>query len=330
MDMKLRWMLFLSVVSTFAYADISPQQADSFLLINPPKKIAENPVPKSPAVERLLEPMFSPDLSIRYGRGYTHYLNMLKLAEKGDAHAAYNAALYMLVNREKFNFDYTRILMLLKVAKDAGHIEAKHTLALMYLNQNSEIAKLINQPDTDNKLSKKNLEQIQQVVQKDSERLHHLSQQFILELASAGHEKAFLSACSLYVTGSYLPKDPVRAAMCYNHAMTTFKSPIAKGLLVQLYFNDKNFNSLDFEKKGVRLAQEAVLEGNVRAMAVLGYQLIYPKHLPYADVDAGVALLTSAAAQGDDFAQNIMRQNFDGNGNLLMRPYKPVKKWVQF
>lgn len=320
-------MALLLLSSVAAHADITPVQAERFLLFNPPQPIKDPAKVKYAAVEKLVGPMFSTDLSMRYGRGYTHFLNLKNMADQGNPYAAYNVALYMLINREKFKFDYMQTLLYLKQAKDGDIADAKYSLALIYQNQFTEVARMINPLASEqDKPSQKH----QLTVQEDGKRLQHLSQQYILELSAMGHNKAYLSACNLYATGIYLPKDAVRAAMCYDNAIRVFDSMPAKSMLVQLYFSDPAFDSPVFEKRGVELAQKAVRLGDTRMMAILGRQLIYPKYLDYADVEAGSALIQSAAAQGDELAQRYLREYFDGSGRLLIRPSKPVQNWHTF
>lgn len=318
------------LVTSFSYADITPKQAEKYLLFTPPNPIHDDSKNKYSAVEKLVGPMFSPDLAVRYGQGYTRFLNVKNLADKGNPYAAYNTALYMLINREKFKFDYMQTLIYLKRAKDGDIADAKFALALIYMNQFDEVAKLINSQWSGASQTKQQKQAWEQGIKADTERLQHLSQQFILELAAMGHEKAYLHACNFYLSGVFLPKGSVMAAMCYDNAVRVFDSVAAKGLLLQLYFSDPAFNSLEFEQRGVALAKKVVVEGNARAMAVLGRQLIYPRHLPYSDPESGTALIQSAAAQGDELAHEYLQQYFDGAGRLLIRPTKPVKNWLSF
>lgn len=315
----------LSLTSINTFANYTPSEAASFLQHNLPRVQADTHSKKYPYVEGLLEPMFSTNKKVAESQGYRNYLNVLNYANQGNPYASYNAGIYMMLNKEKFNFELTDILILLKKGSDGGIFDSKYSLALIYMNKAEDVAEILNKPQESVKTTEKDKKDRVAIIKRDAGRFRELSQQYILELASKGHEKAFLMACNYYVRGEFLPQDSLQAAVCYNNAVKGFNSNVAMGMLVKLYFDDPTFSGIEFEKKGIDLAKKASHKGNTYAMALLGKQLIYPKNLPYSDVEAGTKFLKMAANSGDELAISYMAKYFDGAGRLFIRPVKPVK-----
>ena len=93
--------------------------------------------------------------------------------------------------------------------------------------------------------------------------------------------------------------------------------------MAKIYFDGPDFNDVEFERKGMSLAQTGAEKGDTYAMAILGKQLIYPRHLAYSNIELGTQLIKTAAAHGDPIAIDYMRSLFDGAGRLLRQPNKP-------
>lgn len=309
-------LAFLPVASS---AEITPKQAEQFLLVQPPVPMS-NKVPKQYRdIESLTKPMFFMDQKENLEQGYKNYLTLKNKADMHNPYAAFNVGVYQAINQDKFKFDYKTTLMYLKLGSDGGIDESKYALALIYANKSNEVATLIN---SNNRLQGESFEA---EVQKNELQLRDLSNQYILELARKGHKKAFMTACNYYVKGEYLEKSIQKAALCYNNAVRAYDLGSARGFLAKMYFDLDYFDSIEFEQKGVELSKKAIEQGSVYAMVNLGKQLIYPKYLPYSDVETGRLLLQGAAAQGDKTAIKYLVEYFDGAGELIQRSNKPNK-----
>lgn len=297
-----------AVAPLIAHADITPKQAETFLLQAPPK-VLNTQVPKHyQTVERLTKAMFSNTAAERHGEGYRNYLIVKNYADLRNPYAAYNAGLYQVINRDKFGFKYTESLLYLKLAADGGVPDAKFALAQIYLNNTDEIAKLING------LSRlKGVDRNSAVVE-DKQKFKALGQQYVLELAQQGHEKAYMTACNFYASGQYLQQDTIKAAVCYNNAIKSFDSSVAKSLLAKLYFEAPQFTDIEYERKGIEISKEAAAKGNMYAIVNLAKQLMKPNHAENLHLDIGLRMLQNAAAHGDEKAIDYLAQHLGEDG----------------
>lgn len=310
----------LALTPVVCNAEITPQQADQFLLIQPPTAPMSSKIPSQYRnLENLTKPMFAANRKESLEQGYKNYLILKNKADMNNPYAAYNVGVYQAINQDQLKFDYKTTLMYLKRGADGGVDESKYALALIYASKSDEVANLIN---NNSRLQGQSFEL---EVQKNQKQLRDLSHQYVLELARKGQSKAFLTACNYYVRGEYLDKSVQKAALCYNNAVKVFDSGTARALLAKMYFNLDYFDSVEFERKGVELSKKAIEQGSVYAMVNLGKQLIDPKYLPYSDVETGRVLLQGAAARGDKAAINYLIQYFDSEGNLLKPSSKPNK-----
>lgn len=308
-------------------AQITPSQADSFLLNTPAYKYKLPQSDNLARIEALAAPMFSSVESTRYGQGFQNFQVLLNRAKnENEPYALYNVGMYMMLNKDKINFKLSEALVYLNKASELGVVDAKYALALIYRSQFMEVSTLVN---TENKnplkLSTSAKKELQQQISKDADAFKQVAQQYILEAARLGHEKAFLMSCTSYQTGEFLPKNNQKAAVCYNNAIRYYDSSSAYGLLAKIYFSDPVFDSFEYETKGVELAKKGMEKNDSYAMAILGKQLVYPKHLNYSNAEVGVKLIQAAAAIGEPTGISYARQYLDGAGRLLVQPTKPAE-----
>lgn len=316
--------------ATNTKADISPSQADYFLIKNPAHKYKMPKTNNVMRVEALAAPMFSSDDNIRYGQGLQNFKVLRNLAlNDNNPYALYNVGMYIMLTKHKLNFELSDALLYLKRASDLGVLEAKYALALIYQSQFFEVSTLVN---TENKnplsMSTKAKEELAKQIDVDAQKFKKISNQYILEAAQKGFEKAFLLACSSYITGDLLPKNTIKAAICYDNAVRFYDSPIAYGRLAKIYFDSPEFDGYEFESKGIELAKKGMQKNDAYSMAILGKQLIYPKHLPYSNSELGIKMIQGSAAIGEPIAIKYSRDFFDGSGRLLRQPTKPEEPKV--
>lgn len=321
-----KFALGLLFLSSAVSAEMSQQVADKFLIHNPVKPLVSKNNAYATQAESLAKAMFTGPYELRTTQGMQNYKVLLNYAKTGNPYASYNVGMYMVVHEGKFGFKLTDALLHLKIASDGGVDDAKYALALLYLNRADEISGLIQE----NSKSRGTGHMLTQVnLNNDAQKLKQISYQYIMELASIGYQKAFLMGCNFYAKGQYLKQDLMNAALCYNNAIKTYNSSEAMGLLAKIYFQDKNFDSREFELKGIELANKASQMGDAYAMALLGKQFIYPKYLPVSDVKTGTALIFGSAESGNELGVTYKRQFFDGSGRLIVRPPKPIKQYAE-
>lgn len=324
-NMKVLSGILIGLASINLHAEITPAQAEVFLLKTPAHKYE---FPKNNSVmriEALAQPMFSSDDSVRYGQGLQNFKVLMNLIKNEDnPYALYNVGMYMMLNKNKLNFELSEALIYLKKASDLGVIDARYALALIYQSQFIEVSTLVN---TENKnplsMSNKAKAELKQQIAKDGDNFKALANQYILQAAQKGYEKAFLLSCASYITGDFLPKNTVKAALCYDNARRFYDSPKAYGQLARLYFEDPNFDSYEFESKGIELAKMGMAKNDAYSMALLGRQLLYPRHQSYSNMEVGVKLIQGAAAVGEPIGIKFSREFLDGSGRLLRQPTKP-------
>lgn len=307
----------LAFTPVICSAEITPKQAEQFLLFQPPVPMSSQVPKQYKNLESLTKPMFFSGQQENLEQGYKNYLALKNKADMNNPYAAFNVGVYQAINQDKFKFDYKTTLMYLKRGADGGIDESKYALALIYANKPDEVATLIN---SNSRLQGSSFEA---EIQKNEKQLRDLSNQYTLELARKGHKKAFMTACNYYVKGEYLEKSIQKAALCYNNAVRVFDSADARTYLAKIYFNLDYFDSIEFERQGVELSKKAIEQGSVYAMVNLGKQLIYPKHLPYSDLETGRILLQGAAAQGNKSAIKYLVEYFDNDGELIQPSDKP-------
>lgn len=309
-------VFFLSIP---AYANISTKEADYSLLTHPPTKYVQPDVVAYNIVENYTKPMFSQNEKLRIGTGYQHYKVVKNLADTGNPYAQYNASLFRMLNEQYFEFDLPESLLMMKKSADAGVLDAKYSLAMIYQKRSLEISKLLNEAN----IQKDNEAEINN----NASRLVDIANQYILEGAQKGHEKSYMMACNFYVRGQYLEKNSRKAAMCYENAIKVFKAPAAYGILAKIYFDDPLFESLAYEKQGMLFAKTGALLGDTFAMSILGMRLIYPKFIDYSDSEIGTELVKAAFQNGDPTAKIYAKQYFDGSWRLLRKPNKPSRRF---
>lgn len=303
-------LVTLALAPIVSNAEITPEQANRFLTIQPPMAM-KNTLPKQYRdLESMAKVMFFSDQKENAEQGYKNYLVMKNKADMNNPYAAYNVGVYQAIHQSKLKFDYKTTLLYLKKGADGGVDESKYALALIYANKSDEVSKIIN---TGSRLQG---ESFSAEVERNGRQLRELSHQYILELAKKGHERAFLMACNYYVRGEYLEKSIEKAALCYNNAINVFDSGVARGLLAKIYFDSGYFNSIEFEKLGIELSKKAVEQNNVYAMVNLGKQLIHPRYASNSNIETGRLLLQGAAAHGDKVALDFLIKNFDDEGRL--------------
>lgn len=304
-------VLFCSVGSSALAMDES--MAEKILIHSPSPAMSKKIPPQYKDIEQLAVAMFSSDKKISLGEGYKNYLIVKNKADLSNPYASYNVGLYQIINRSFLKVDYNESLLYLKLAADGGIDDAMYSLALIYLNNTDEVAASINGPELIQSLRHKD------VINEDKKRLREIGQQYVLDLARRGHEKAFMTACNFYTTGQIVTRSINNAALCYNNAINIFDSSIAKGLLAKIYFEVPEFNSIEFERLGVELSKQAATQGNMYAMVNLGKQLIKPNHIGRENVGLGVELLQNAAAHGDERAMDLLTQYLGDDGVLRMK-----------
>lgn len=321
---RLAFGIVLLLTALNVNAEITQAQAASFLIHNPAQKYKLPNTVNRTSVEALTPPMFSLNEKVKFSQGLQNFKVLQNLSNRGNSYAAYNVGLYMMLNKSKLGFDFSEVLVQLKKASDQGVLDAKYSLALIYQQQFMEVSSLVN---TENKaalkLSKKEELELKNQIKADADEFKKIGQQYVLELAQLGHEKAFLASCNSYITGDFLKRSVLNAAVCYDNAIRIYDSHIAYGRLAKIYFDAPDFATPQFEQKGIDLAKVGAEKGDTYAMTILGKQLIYPNYLAYSNIDLGTQLIQGAAAHGDPIALDYMRSLFDGSGRLLRQPNKP-------
>ncbi|OIH12072.1 hypothetical protein A7M79_00875 [Acinetobacter baumannii] len=308
-------------------ADISitRQMADYFLLKAPTRKYENPKRPNYQLVDSLTDALYDSNEKIRLSRGYQHYKQLRKMAENANSYAAYHSAMYMIQNKDQLGFSIREALVLLKQASDSGILDAKYALSVIYDHRSEDIATLINLPQAKEgkKLSKAQTVKIKEQIKVDADSLKKIGIQYTLELAQSGYAKSFYRACGYYLTGDYLEQSIAKASMCYGKAISAYDVPEAYGRLAKIYFDANLYDTLEYEKKGFELAEQGMQKGDDYAMAVLGKQLIYPKHVSYSNPDLGLVILKKAEAQGSAIASDYIKKYFDGSGRLIRPSTKP-------
>ena len=154
----------------------------------------------------------------------------------------------------------------------------------------------------------------------------------LLEAAAEhGHELAQYLFGKLLMRGELIPKDIFRAELFLRAAAKPrpkYDDPFelnpgnqyANYLLGKLYLSDDGI--LKNPAKAVRFFAEAAEQGNHVctpicgwALYQLGKMLLYGKEIPK-DVDAGIALLSASAAQGNIYAQKVLDSHHRYQSNM--------------
>ena len=287
-------------------ATITTKEADYALLMAPATKYIQPKLVAYTTVEAYTKTMFSDNEKIRISSGFQNYKVVKNLADMGNPYAQYNASLYRIINQKYFDFEFGESLLLMKKAADAGVLDAKYSLGMLYQSRSLEISKLLNTHDY-------NLKEIN----KNSQRLLDLSYQYVLEAAFKGHEPSFMMSCNLYVRGVFLERSSKKAGLCYANAIRNYQAPAAYGILEKLYFDDPVFATAEYERAGFELAKTGALLGDTFAMSVLGLQMIYPEYSKPYDTERGIQLIKGAYAFNDPTAILYAKTYFDGSWRLL-------------
>lgn len=316
--------IILLLTALTANAEITSTDAAEFLLHNPAKKYKLPDKINITSVEALTNPMFSSNENIKFQQGLQNFKVLQNLSNRGNPYAAYNVGMYMMLNKDKLGFDFSEVLLQFKKASDQGVLDAKYSLALIYQQQFLEVSTLVNTKDKSQiRLSEKEKKELKKQIKVDGGKFKKIAHQYILELAQLGHEKSFLASCNSYITGEILRPSIINAAICYNNSIRIYETPIAYGRLAKIYFDAPDFNDLEFERKGISLAQIGTKKGDTYAMTILGKQLIYPNYPDNSNIELGIKLIKGAAAHGDPIAIDYMRSYFDDAGRLLRQPNNP-------
>lgn len=229
------------------------------------------------------------------------YSDMLKLANNGDSLAMYYVGLYMLTYQHAENFDSLNALTFLKKSADQGQPLAQNLVGEIYQTKTSLLATEVNMP-----------------VDQVKEALDGIGVYMTISAAKNGIESSYLRLCNIFVVGKGgVLKNFTNAAQCYENTLQIFNSSISYGLLANLYLYSPEFNTKEYETKGINIAYQGVQKGDLYCMALLGRVLINPKFSPQIqDVQRGIDLINYAAQKNDPTALKYKSELFERNGNL--------------
>lgn len=244
----------------------------------------------------------------------------LKLSsEQGNDYAMYTLGRYLVEKEDAEGLEY------LKMSAEAGNQQGQYFLGNLYIegkfvekdvNKGEELLKLAIEQGNDQAMYKLGKHYLQDVEGKKKEG------QYYLEMAAAaGNQYGQCYLGSLYCSGDILKKNTARGEMLLKLAAD-------QGNDSAMYKLGKHYLEINNISSGLSYLQKAVENENQYAQCYLGI-LYYTGKYVRQDISVAKDLLNKSAAQGNEFAEQILKKGLSrsaGRFYLGSKIYRMVEK----